>query len=49
MNFVLVFMVILTIGCESVAIGLGSRVVGDMVLEKINKDKKEAPCGKSPT
>ena len=46
MNFVLVFMVILTIGCESVAIGLGSKVACDMVLEKLNKNKEEKPCGK---
>ena len=33
-----------TIGCESIVIGLGSRVASELVLEKFDKEEKEKLC-----
>jgi hypothetical protein len=37
---------VVQIGCASMAIGVGSHIVGDIVSDKIKDRKSEEPCGR---
>ena len=36
--------IFLSTGCESIVVGLSSKMVGDLVLEKFDKEEKEKLC-----
>ena len=36
----------LTMGCESIVIGLGGRMAGELILEKLDNEEEKKPCKK---